>query len=99
MEGIPQYVCYTPVGEYLRLLIMKRLTRGPATIEEVNELAKKAVERIGMRYDWRVWPKLFTKEVEIKDGIAVITSHGRWILEQTSEEVARYVQKWLGISL
>lgn len=99
MEGIPQYIRYSPIGEYLRLLVMKRLTRGPATIEEVNELAKKAVERIGMKYDWRMWPKLLTKEVEIKDGIAVITSYGRWILEQTSEEVARYVQKWLGISL
>jgi hypothetical protein len=98
MEGIPQYVRYTPVGEYLRLLIMKRLARGPAPVEEVDELAKNAVEKIGIRYNWRVWPQLLSREVEIRDGTAAITPRGRWLLEQTREEVAKYVQKWLGVS-
>jgi hypothetical protein len=99
MEGIPQYVRFTPVGEYLRLVILQRLARGPAPIEEVDELAKRTVEKTGMKYDWKVWPKLLAREVELKDGTVAITQHGRWILEQTGEEVARYVQKWLGVSL
>jgi len=99
MEGVLQYVRYSPIGEYLRLVVLQRLAKGPAPLEEVNELVRMAVEKIGMRYDWKVWPKLLAREVEVKDGIAVITPHGRWILEQTGEEVARYVQKWLGTSL
>jgi hypothetical protein len=94
-----QYVRFTPVGEYLRLIILRRLARGPVSVEEVNELAKKAVEKLGIRYDWRVWPKLLEGEVEIRDGTAAITQRGRWILEQTSEEVAKYVEKTLGVSL
>jgi hypothetical protein len=93
-----QYISYTPVGEYLRLVILQRLSKGPAPVEEVDELAKRAVEKLGIRYDWRVWPKLLDGEVEIRDGTAAITPRGRWILEQTGEEVAEYVKKWLGIS-
>ena len=93
-----QYIQYTPVGEYLRLVILQRLARGPAPVEEVDELAKRAVEKLGIRYDWRVWPKLLDGEVEIRDGTAVITPRGRWMLEQTFDEVAKYVEKWLGVS-
>jgi hypothetical protein len=89
---------YTPVGEYLRLVILQRLARGPAPIEEVDELAKRAVEKIGIRYNWKVWPRLFEGEIEVKDSVAVITPRGRWILVQTFDEVAKYVQKWLGVS-
>jgi len=98
METLNQILRYSPTGEYLRLVILRRLTKGPAPIEEVDELAKKAVEMLKIRYDWRVWPKLLDGEVEIRDGMAAITPRGRWILEQTFDEVAKYVQKWLGVS-
>jgi len=90
---------YTPVGEYLRLKILRRLSKGPAPVEEVDELAKRAVEKLGIRYDWRVWPRLLEGEVEIRGGIAAITPRGRWILELTSEEVAKYVKKRLGVEV
>jgi len=93
------YIRYTPVGEYLRLLIMRRLARGPAKVEEVDKLAEEAVRRLHVRYDWRVWPMLLRDEVEIRDGVAAITQRGRWILELTGDEVARYVEKTLGVSL
>ena len=93
------YVRYTPVGEYLRLVILQRLAKGPASIEEVDELARRAVERLGIRYDWRVWPKLLEGEVEIRGGVVTITPRGRWILEQTGEEVAAYVRKRLGVEV
>ena len=95
----PQYVRYTPVGEYLRLKILRRLSKGPAPVEEVDELARRAVEKLGIRYDWRVWPKLLEGEVEIRGGIAVITPRGRWILEMTGKEVAKYVKKRLGVEV
>jgi len=94
-----QQIRYTPVGEYLRLLILRRLACGPAKVEEVDELARRVVEALGVRYDWRVWPRLLEGEVEIRGGIAVITPRGRWILEQTEEEVAKYVKKWLGVEV
>jgi len=90
---------YTPVGEYLRLKILRRLSKGPAPVEEVDELARRAVEALGVRYDWRAWPKLLEGEVEVRGGIAVITPRGRWILELTGEEVAKYVKKWLGVEV
>jgi hypothetical protein len=96
---ITQYVKFTPVGEYIRILILRRLATGPTPVEEVDGLAKKAVETLGIRYDWRVWPRLVEREVEIRGNTATITTYGRWILEQTSEEVEKYIQKWLGVSL
>jgi hypothetical protein len=68
-------------------------------VEEVEELARRAVERLGVRYDWRVWPKLVEGEVEFRGDTAVITPRGKWILEQTGEEVARYVRRWLGVEV
>ena len=94
-----QQIRYTPVGEYLRLLILRRLSRGPAKVEEVDELARRVVEALGVRYDWRVWPRLLEGEVEIRGGIAVITPRGRRILELTGEEVAAYVRKRLGVEV
>jgi hypothetical protein len=99
MEVLNNVIRYTPVGEYLRLVILQRLAKGPAPIEEVNELAKRVVEEIGIRYNWRVWPKLLAREVEVKDNVVELTHVGRWILEQTGEEVAKYVKKTLGVSL
>jgi hypothetical protein len=99
MAVYSQYIRYTPVGEYVRLLVLKRLARGPAEVEEIDRMVREAVEALGVRYDWRVWPKLLEGEVEIRDGTAAITPRGRWILEQTSEEVAKYVEKTLGVSL
>jgi hypothetical protein len=90
---------YTPVGEYLRLKILRRLSKGPAPVEEVDELARRVVEALGVRYDWRVWPRLLEGEVEIRGGMVAITPRGRWILEQTEEEVAKYVKKWLGVEV
>jgi hypothetical protein len=87
---------YTPVGEYLRLVILQRLSKGPAPVEEVDEPARRAVERIGVKYDWRVWPKLLEGEVEFRDGVAVITLRGKWILEVVGEEIAKYVRRRLG---
>ncbi len=94
-----QQIRYTPVGEYLRLAILRRLARGPAKVEDVEELAKRAVEKIGIRYDWRVWPKLLEGEVEIRGNVVVITPRGRWILEMTGEEVAEYVRRRLGVEV
>jgi hypothetical protein len=94
-----QQIRYTPVGEYLRLVVLRRLSKGPAPVEEVDELARRAVEALGIRYDWRVWPKLVEGEVEVRGGIAVITPRGRWILEQTGDEVAEYVRKRLGVEV
>jgi len=90
---------YTPVGEYLRLLILRRLARGPAKVEEVDRMVEEAVEALGVRYDWRVWLRLVEGEVEIRGGIAVITPRGRRILELTEEEVAKYVKKRLGVEV
>jgi vacuolar-type H+-ATPase subunit E/Vma4 len=96
---ITQYIRYTPVGEYLRLLILRRLARGPAKVEEIDKLAEEAVRQLHVRYDWRVWPKLLEGEVEVRGGVVAITSRGRWILEVTSDEVAEYVKKTLGVAL
>ena len=83
----------------MRLVVLRRLSKGPAPVEEVDELARRAVERLGIRYDWRVWPKLLEGEVEIRGGVVTITPRGRWILEQTGEEVAAYVRKRLGVEV
>jgi hypothetical protein len=90
---------YTPVGEYVRLLVLKRLTRGPAEVEEIDRMVEEAVKALGVRYDWRAWPKLLEGEVEIRGGVVAITPRGRWILEQTEEEVAKYVKKRLGVEV
>jgi hypothetical protein len=94
-----EYVRYTPVGEYLRLVILQWLARGPAGVGEIDQMVREAVEKLGIRYNWRVWPKLLEGEVEVKDGVVTITPRGRWILEQTGEEVAEYVKKTLGVVL
>jgi vacuolar-type H+-ATPase subunit E/Vma4 len=96
---ISKYVRYTPVGEYLRLVVLRRLSKGPAPVEEVDELARRAVEALGVRYDWRVWPRLVEGEVEFRGGVVAITQRGKWILEMTGEEVAAYVRKRLGVTL
>ncbi|MGB9706424.1 MAG: hypothetical protein ACPL3C_13305 [Pyrobaculum sp.] len=38
-----QYVMYSPVGEYLRLVILQRLARGPASVEEINDVAVRRI--------------------------------------------------------
>jgi hypothetical protein len=99
MKACGQLIRYTPVGEYVRLLVLKRLTRGPAEVEEIDQMVREAVEALGVRYDWRVWPKLLVGEVEFREGVAAITPRGRWILELTGEEVAEYVKKRLGVEV
>nr|WP_148682530.1 hypothetical protein [Pyrobaculum neutrophilum] len=93
------YVRFSPVGEYLRLVILRRLSQGPARVEEVDQLAESAVRKIGVKYNWRVWPELLKREVVVRDGVVELTRVGRWMLEQTGEEVAEYVKKTLGVSL
>ncbi len=94
-----QQICYTPVGEYVRLLVLKRLARGPAKVEEIDLMVRETVEALGVRYDWQAWPRLVEGEVEFKDGVVTITPRGRWILELTGEEVAKYVKKRLGVEV
>jgi len=94
-----QQIRYTPVGEYLRLLILKRLAKGPAKVEEIDNLAREAVKALGIKYDWRAWPRLVEGEVEIREGVVTITPRGRWILELTGEEAAEYVKKKLGVEV
>ncbi len=99
MKMCGQQIRYTPVGEYVRLLVLKRLARGPAEVEEIDRMVEEAVETLGVRYDWRVWPRLVEGEVEFREGVVAITPRGRWILELTGEEVAEYVRKRLGVEV
>ncbi len=99
MNMCGQQIRCTPVGEYVRLLVLKRLARGPASVGEIDRVVREAVEALGVRYDWRVWPRLVEGEVEVKDGVVTITPRGRWILELTGEEVAKYVKKTLGVEI
>ncbi len=99
MEALNSIIKYSPIGEYLRLLVLRRLMHGPARVEEIDKLAEEAVRRLHVRYDWRVWPQLLAREIVMKDGVVEITPRGRWILDQTEEEVAEYVKKKLGVSL
>ncbi len=92
-----QQIRYTPVGEYIRLLVLKRLARGPASVGEIDRMVREAVEALGD--DWRVWPRLVDGEVEFREGVVAITPRGRWILELTGEEVAKYVKKRLGVEI
>ena len=62
-------------------------------------MVREAVEALGVRYDWRVWPRLVEGEVEVRGGVVTITPRGRRILELTGEEVAKYVKKWLGVEV
>jgi len=100
MAYVAPYVRYTPVGEYLRLLILRRLAEGPASVEEINELVKKSIEKLNIKYSWQIWPRLLLPgEIEIKGDKVMITQRGRWIMEQTSDEVVEYVKRMLGVSL
>jgi len=92
-----QYVRYSPIGEYLRLVIMRRLAEGPARVEEIDELARRTVEELGERYNWRVWPQLLRREVTIRGDVVELTKYGKALYEQTKDEVAEYVEKRLGV--
>ena len=83
---------YSPVGEYIRLVILKRLAKGPAAVEELEALAKRAVERLGIRYDWRVWPELLKREITVEGGVAKLTKYGELFVR----EGLREVEEWLG---
>lgn len=85
---------YSPIGELIRLVVMERLSKGVSTVEEINELAKKAVEKVGLKYDWRIWTELLKMETVIKDGIVELSEVGKWIYTQTREEIIEYLKKW-----
>ncbi len=91
---IPGSLRYSPVGEYLRLVVMRRLAKGPATVEEIDELARRAVEGIGIGYDWRVWQKLLEREVMVKDGVAELTKFGEMMYRETRQEIEEYLKRW-----
>ncbi|RFA95815.1 hypothetical protein [Pyrobaculum aerophilum] len=83
---------YSPAGEYIRLVILKRLAKGPATVEELDALAKRAVEALGVRYDWRVWPVLLKREIVIEGDVARLTPYGEVLVREALGEV----EEWLG---
>jgi hypothetical protein len=89
---------FSPVGEYLRLVIMERLAAGPATVEEIDRLASEVVKRLGVKYDWRVWPELLKLEIAVRGNVVELTKEGRWIYEQTKDEVVEYLKKWLNLA-
>ena len=85
---------YSPVGELIRYLVMKRLYQGPAPVEEVEAIAKKAVEAAGVRYNWRIWPELLRKEVVVEGGVARLTGYGRWFFENTRDVLEAYLRRF-----
>ncbi|AFA38642.1 hypothetical protein Pogu_0615 [Pyrobaculum oguniense TE7] len=87
---------YTPVGELIRYLIMKRLCQGPAPVEELDKIAEEAVRKAGVKYDWRVWPELLRKEVVVEGGLARLTPYGRWLFENTRDIVVEYLRRVFG---
>lgn len=72
---------------------MKRLYQGPAPVEEVDQLARRAVEKLGVRYDWRVWPRLLEREVAVRGGVAELTKAGRLIYEEARGEVEEWLRR------
>ncbi len=88
----------SPVGEYIKLVIMRRLVQGPASVEEVNEIAKRAVESVGIKYNWQTWPHLLREEVVFRDGTVELSEWGRWVYRQTREIVEEYIKKSLKIT-
>jgi hypothetical protein len=76
MMYTPPQIQFTPTGEYVRLLVLRRLVRWPASVEELDEIVRRAVDALGVGYDWRIWPKLLEGEVEFRGGTAVITPRG-----------------------
>ncbi|MFB6490271.1 MAG: hypothetical protein TU35_003315 [Thermoproteus sp. AZ2] len=87
----------TPIGLYIKVLIISRLARGPAKVEELDEIARRAVERLGVRYDWRIWRDLLRREVVVEDGLAKLSERGRWYAEVGLRPVAKYVERALGV--
>ena len=85
---------YSPVGELIRYEIMKRLYQGPAPVEEVEAIAKKAVEAAGVRYNWRIWPELLRKEVVVEGGVARLTPYGRWFFTEVKEILEKYLRRF-----
>lgn len=89
---------FSPIGEYIRLLVLQRLAYGPATVNELSELVCTRInelsEKTGIKYNCMVWPELLKYEVEIKDGMAYITSIGQLVYKNTTDEVIDYLRKW-----
>ena len=81
-----------PAGEYIRLVILRRLAKGPAAVEELEALAKRATEALGVRYDWRVWPELLKREITVEGGVAKLTKYGKVFVREALGEV----EEWLG---
>ncbi|MBP1448534.1 MAG: hypothetical protein JZD41_00725 [Thermoproteus sp.] len=89
----------TPVGEYVRYVVLARLARGPAPVEEVEALVRAAVERTGRKFDWRIWPQLLAKEVVVRDGVAELTERGRWLAAIGLRPMAAYIRRFLGVAV
>ncbi|CCC82328.1 hypothetical protein [Thermoproteus tenax] len=86
----------TPIGEYIRYLVISRLAKGPATVDELNSVVEDAVRRLGVNYNWRIWPELVKREVAFDGNTAKLTERGRWVAAVGLKAMARYVQRTLG---
>ncbi|MEM0467887.1 MAG: hypothetical protein QXT27_01645 [Pyrobaculum sp.] len=91
------YVRYSPIGEYLRMCIIERLAKGPATVVELDKLAKECIDRLGVRYDWKVWPELLRREVFIINGVATLSDYGKVLYREAYAEIMQYLNKVLGL--
>ncbi len=95
MMDITPVITFSPIGELIRLVVLKHLAvKGEAAVDEINNIAKKVVEAVGIKYDWTVWPRLFTREIVISNGIVRMTEFGRMVLKETEEIVILKLKKY-----
>ncbi|MBP1449851.1 MAG: hypothetical protein JZD41_07605 [Thermoproteus sp.] len=85
----------TPVGELVRYVVLSRLVKGPASVEEIEALVRTAVERAGKKFDWRVWPQLLANEITINNNEVRLTEHGRFLAAIGLKAMGDYVRRWL----
>lgn len=88
---------YSPIGEYVRLLVLQRLARGPAPVDELNKIVCETVNavtrKIGLKYDCSVWTELLKYEIEIKNDMVYLTRIGE-VVYRNIDEVVDYLRKW-----
>ena len=85
----------SPVGESIRYSILEYLySKGWAAVEEVERIAREAVKRAGVLYDYTVWPALLEGEAVIYGDVVAITDEGRRVFEYTRRTVKEYLQRW-----
>jgi len=82
----------TPIGEYIRALIIMRLSKGPTPVEELNKAIRELVEKMGIKYDYSIWPKLVEREVVIDKGVARLTERGYWFASIALKPTLKYLE-------